>query len=182
MPRVAIPNKPERARRTFEAGRSGHRVGNDCQEGCPLSARRFPQLIVGIDRSLGGRAALRVAAAEAIRRGVPLHCVRVRSFLLGPVDDFTLIDAAFDETFGGIPEGLDIRRAVIDAPVAKGLTDRAHNPGIYSSSGHAGSDRQRGGTGSGPAPPSRAVCAKPAAPCWSCPPTVPAKRGTLGNR
>jgi nucleotide-binding universal stress UspA family protein len=94
-----------------------------------LSARRFPQLIVGIDRSLGGRAALRVAAAEAIRRGVPLHCVRVRSFLLGPVDDFTLIDAAFDETFGGIPEGLDIRRAVIDVPVAKGLTDRAHHPG-----------------------------------------------------
>lgn len=94
-----------------------------------MSARQFPQLIVGVDRSPAGRAALRVATAEAMRRAVPLHAVRVRSFLLGPVDDFTDIDAAFDETFGGVPEGLDLRRAVLDTPVAKGLTDRARHPG-----------------------------------------------------
>jgi nucleotide-binding universal stress UspA family protein len=94
-----------------------------------MSARQFPQLIVGVDRSPGGRAALRVAAAEAIRRGVPLHAVRVRAFPFGPVDDFTHIDAAIDETFRGVPEGLDLRRSVLDAPVAKGLTDRAHHPG-----------------------------------------------------
>lgn len=92
-------------------------------------ARQFPQLIVGVDRSPGGRAALRVAAAEAIRRGMPLHAVHVRSFLLGPVDDFSHINSVFDETFGGIPEGLDLRRAVLDTPTVKGLTDRAHHPG-----------------------------------------------------
>jgi nucleotide-binding universal stress UspA family protein len=94
-----------------------------------MSTRQFPQLIVGVDRSPGGRAALRVAAAEAIRRGVPLHAVRVRSFLLGPVDDFSHIDSAFDDTFGDIPEGLDLRRAVLDTPTAKGLSDRAYHPG-----------------------------------------------------
>jgi nucleotide-binding universal stress UspA family protein len=94
-----------------------------------MSARQFPQLIVGVERSPGGRAALRVAAAEAIRRGVPLHAVHVRSFLFGPVDDFAHIDAAFDETFGGFPEGLDVRRAVLDTPIVKALTDRAHHPG-----------------------------------------------------
>jgi nucleotide-binding universal stress UspA family protein len=94
-----------------------------------MSTRQFPQLIVGVDRSPGGRAALRVAAAEAIRRGVPLHAVHVRSFLLGPVDDFRHIDSAFEETFGGVPEGLDLRRAVLDTPTVQGLTDRADPPG-----------------------------------------------------
>jgi nucleotide-binding universal stress UspA family protein len=94
-----------------------------------MSSRQFPQLIVGVDRSPGGRAALRVAAAEAIRRGVPLHAVRVRSFLHGPVDDFTVIDTAFREAFGGIPPGVDIRRAILDTPIATALTDRARHPG-----------------------------------------------------
>jgi hypothetical protein len=53
----------------------------------------------------------------------------VRSFLLGSVNDFTQIDAAFDETFGGFPEGLDVRRAVLDTPITKALTDRAQHPG-----------------------------------------------------
>jgi nucleotide-binding universal stress UspA family protein len=94
-----------------------------------MSTRQFPQLVVGVDRSPAGRAALRVAAAEAIRRGLPLHAVRVRSFMRGPVDDFTDIDAAFHETFGGFPPGLDVRRAILDTPVAAALTDRANHPG-----------------------------------------------------
>jgi nucleotide-binding universal stress UspA family protein len=94
-----------------------------------MSSRQFPQLIVGVDRSPGGRAALRVAAAESIRRGVPLHAVRVRSFLLGPVDDFTVIDMAFREAFGAIPPGVDIRPAILDTPITAALTGRAHHPG-----------------------------------------------------
>jgi nucleotide-binding universal stress UspA family protein len=93
-----------------------------------MISRQFPQLIVGVDRSPGGRAALRVAAAEAIRRGIPLHAVRVRSFLFGPVDDFTEIDTALDEAFASDPPaGLDIRRAILDTPIATALTDRAHH-------------------------------------------------------
>jgi nucleotide-binding universal stress UspA family protein len=94
-----------------------------------MSSRQFPQLIVGVDRSPGGRAALHVAAAEAIRRGVPLHAVRARSFLIGPADDFTLIDVAFHEAFGGFPPGVDVRRAILDTPIATALTDRAGHPG-----------------------------------------------------
>ena len=70
-----------------------------------------------------------MAAAEAIRRGMPLHAVRVRSHLRGPVDDFTDIDAAFAEALGRFPQGLDVRRAILDTPVTKALTDRAHHPG-----------------------------------------------------
>jgi nucleotide-binding universal stress UspA family protein len=93
------------------------------------ASRQFPQLIVGIDRSPGGLAALRVAAAEAIRRGVPLHAVRVRSFVYGPVDDFRHIDVALTEAFGEIPAGLDVRREILDAPITKALTERARHPG-----------------------------------------------------
>lgn len=94
-----------------------------------MNSRQFPQLIVGVDRSPGGRAALRVAAAEAIRRDMPLHAVHVRSFMRGPVDDFTDIDAAFHEAFGGFPPGLDVRRAILDTPVVAALTGRACHPG-----------------------------------------------------
>ena len=110
-----------------------------------MASRQFPQLIVGIDRSPAGRAALRVAAAEAIRRGMPLHAVRVRSHLLGPVDDFTAIDLAFDDAFGGIPAGLDVRRAILDSPIAKALATRAHHPGdllVLGSRGAGRSPRQ----------------------------------------
>ena len=108
-----------------------------------MNSRQFPQLIVGVDRSPAGRAALRVAAAEAIRRGMPLHAVRVRSFMRGPVDDFTDIDAAFAEAFGQFPQCLDVRRAILDTPVTKALTNRAHHPGdlLVLGSGRRGPSR-----------------------------------------
>jgi len=94
-----------------------------------MSDRQFPQIILGVERSATGQAALRVAVAEAIRRDVPLHAVSVRPHIFVPVDDFTQIYRAFDEALGGIPEGVDIRPAILDTPVAAALTGRAHHPG-----------------------------------------------------
>jgi len=93
-----------------------------------MSNRQFPQVIVGVERSITGLAALRAACAEARRRGVPLHAVRVRSSIFVPVDDFSEIDAAFDEAFGGFPAGLDVRREMLTPPVFRALTDRAGHP------------------------------------------------------
>jgi nucleotide-binding universal stress UspA family protein len=94
-----------------------------------MSSRQFPQVIVGVEQSVTGLAALRAAAAEAVRRGVPLHAARVRSSIFVPVDDFSQIDAAFEEALGGIPAGLEVRRELLTPPVPTALTDRAGHPG-----------------------------------------------------
>lgn len=95
-----------------------------------MSDRQSPQVIVGVDRSASGRAALHVAVAEAVRRGVPLHAVRVRSPLHGPVDDYRFIGAAFEDAFGTIPAGVEVRPAILPTtPVVTALTKRAGHPG-----------------------------------------------------
>src|ERR1700722_11433021 len=94
-----------------------------------VHSRQRPQVIVGVDGSACGIAALRTAAAEAIRRGTPLHAVRVRPSVFTPVDDYTEIDQALAEAFGTLPGGLDVRRETLAPPVAAALVGRAHHPG-----------------------------------------------------
>jgi nucleotide-binding universal stress UspA family protein len=94
-----------------------------------MSDRQTPQVIVGVDRTASGRAALHVAVTEAIRRGVPLHAVRVRSPMHGPVDDYAFIGAAFEDCFGTVPSGIEVRPAILSTPVVTALTERAHHPG-----------------------------------------------------
>lgn len=92
-------------------------------------SRQRPQVIVGVDRSASGIAALRTAAAEAIRRGTPLHAVQVSHSEFTPVDDYTEIDEALADAFGSLPGGLEVRRELLPPPVADALTERAHHPG-----------------------------------------------------
>jgi nucleotide-binding universal stress UspA family protein len=94
-----------------------------------MAVRQFPQVIVGIDRSPSGQAALRVAVAEAVRRGVPLHAVRVRPLWYGAADDFRYIDAAFLEAVGDRPDRVDLRNTILAPPIAAALTARAGHPG-----------------------------------------------------
>jgi nucleotide-binding universal stress UspA family protein len=89
-----------------------------------MGKRPDPRVIVGVDRSIPGLAALRFAVAEATRRGVPLHAVRVlREFTL---EECREIDEAFEDAFGGLPKGVQIHREVLVGPVAEALTRRAH--------------------------------------------------------
>jgi nucleotide-binding universal stress UspA family protein len=83
-----------------------------------------PRVIVGVDTSIPGLAALRSAVAEAARRGAVLHAARAGDdFALG---DVTRIDEAFAAAFGGYPAGVAVRREMLFGPPAEALTRRAH--------------------------------------------------------
>jgi nucleotide-binding universal stress UspA family protein len=83
-----------------------------------------PRVIVGVDRSLHGLAALRAAAAEAARRDAPLYAVRVQSEMLIPLEDRE-IDAALDEALGGPPRGVELHRELAVPPVVTALVNLA---------------------------------------------------------
>jgi len=89
-----------------------------------MSTRSHPRVVVGVDGSLHGLAALRIAAAEAARRGVPLYAVRVRSAASVPYA-LSEIDEAFVEALGGLPRNVELHREVALPPAATALTRRA---------------------------------------------------------
>lgn len=89
-----------------------------------MSTRSHPRVVVGVDRSVHGLAALRFAVGEAARRGVPLYAVRVQPDLASPTD-YQEIDAAFAEALGGLPHGVELHKEVAFPPVAAALTRRA---------------------------------------------------------
>jgi nucleotide-binding universal stress UspA family protein len=89
-----------------------------------MSTRSHPCVVVGVDRSLHGLAALRFAAAEAACRGVPLYAVRVQSELFAPADHRE-IEAAFAEALGGFPHGVEVHMELAVPPVAAALLRRA---------------------------------------------------------
>lgn len=95
----------------------------------PDKARTVPHVIVGVDRSMAGLAAIRAAVAEAVRRGVPLHSVRVGASPFIADDDLAELDRAFQEALGGFPPGVQICRETTTPPIARALTRRACHSG-----------------------------------------------------
>ena len=93
-----------------------------------MDHRSRPCVVVGVDRSLHGLAALRLAVTEAARRGVPLRAVRAQSDLVAPTD-YGEIDAAFAEALGGFPRGVEVHKELAVPPVAAALTRRADGEG-----------------------------------------------------
>ena len=91
-----------------------------------MNAERGARVVVGVDRSPQGLAALRAAAAQAARRGAPLHAVRVEA--LWSDSDTKQIDAAFKDAFGGVPAGLTVLRSIQPPPVASALAEYADGP------------------------------------------------------
>ncbi len=85
-----------------------------------MDTGREARVVVGVDRSPQGLAALRAAAWEAGRRGMPLHAVRVE--MVWPDSDLRTIDAAFGEALGGVPAGISVRRCLQSPPVPRALT------------------------------------------------------------
>lgn len=86
------------------------------------------RVIVGVDRSLHGLAALRAAVVEAARRGAPLYAVRVQNEMLVPLEDRE-IDAAFAEALGGPPRGVEVHRELAVPPVVTALVSLANSSG-----------------------------------------------------
>ena len=91
-----------------------------------MDGNQGPRVVVGVDDSIPGLAALRFALAEARRRGIPLYAVHAQAFVT--VGDHSVIDLAFAEAFGGCPEGVEIHRLVLPGPPAMALTGLADRP------------------------------------------------------
>ncbi len=99
---------------------------------------RAPRVIVGIDESLAGLRALRVAVTEARSRGAELHAVRVWNFEPAwrgsPAGWYRqveheaeeVIGRAFDEAMGGVPEEIEVVTATLMGRPGRVLIDYAH--------------------------------------------------------
>jgi nucleotide-binding universal stress UspA family protein len=102
-----------------------------------VAANGSVRIVVGVDPSLAGLRALRLAVAEARRRGAVLHAVRAWNF--NPVWDASLLfwyeemeqDAAdtivraFGEAMGGVPKDIRVVPVTVRGTPATGLVDYA---------------------------------------------------------
>lgn len=96
-----------------------------------------PRVIVGVDDSLTGHAALRTAVAEARRRGQPLHALRARTSGI-PCVDSGLIDATFISALGGRPADVEIHSEVVDGTIRGAIAASASHPGDLIVVGNSG--------------------------------------------
>lgn len=91
-----------------------------------MNAGRGGRVVVGVDWTPQGLAAVRAAAREAASRGVPLYAVRVEAFI--PEANFSSIDLAFAQALGGIPPALEVHEILAHPPVVGMLADYADQP------------------------------------------------------
>jgi len=98
---------------------------------------RHPAVVLGVDGSLTGLAALRAAVAEARRRGLPLYAVRARTNGIPGIDQKAIRDAFLD-ALGAIPTDLEIHFEVVDGGVLRGITSSATHPGDLIVVGNSG--------------------------------------------
>lgn len=87
-----------------------------------------PRVVVCVDESPAGLAALRAAVAEAGVRGLPLHALRARVTGI-PCIDRSLIRAAFLETFGEVPTDVEIHCEVADGTIREAMAASATHSG-----------------------------------------------------
>lgn len=86
-----------------------------------------PRVVVGVDGSLSGLAAIRTAVAEARHRQLPLLGVRSRTTGIAGVDSSTMT-TAFLEALGAIPNDLKIELRVSWLSIGEALCAAAGNP------------------------------------------------------
>jgi nucleotide-binding universal stress UspA family protein len=86
-----------------------------------------PSVVVGVDGSLSGLAAIRAAVAEARRRGLPLLGLRARTTGIACVDA-TAATTAFLEALGAMPADLQIELRVSWLSISEALCAAAADP------------------------------------------------------
>jgi nucleotide-binding universal stress UspA family protein len=96
------------------------------------------RVVVGVEDTLAGLRALRVAVAEARRRGAALHALRAWTFTPsrsgGPgawYDEMQKVAAdkvvaAFDKAMGGLPRDVEVVSGTLVGPPGSALVDYAH--------------------------------------------------------
>jgi nucleotide-binding universal stress UspA family protein len=91
-----------------------------------MSIVSHPRVVVGVDDSPAGLAALRAAVDEARRRGLPLHAVRAEPG--AGYHDTSLIPRAFALALGGIPADVSVFQGTAAMAVIKTLRAYASDP------------------------------------------------------
>ena len=86
-----------------------------------------PRIVVGVDTSAQGLAALRAAVAEARTRKLPLHAIRSHNSVQTG-EGVDMVRGAFLEALGEMPGGLEIHLTTTCCPVVQALTDCADDP------------------------------------------------------
>jgi nucleotide-binding universal stress UspA family protein len=91
-----------------------------------MESPSHPRVVVGVDKTVAGFAALRFAVAQARARRVPLHAIRVVPAV--GLYSTEYIAEAFTEALGGVPADLDVRFDLSDEGVAEALAKSARDP------------------------------------------------------
>ena len=86
-----------------------------------------PRVVVNVDHSAAGYAALRVAVAIAHSRRVPLQAVHARASV-DTIDNDDYIDQAFHEALGGFPLGLELTKTTVFESSSGALSKSASDP------------------------------------------------------
>lgn len=86
-----------------------------------------PRVVVGVDDSLSGLAAIRVAVAEARRRSLPLLAVRARTSGIASLES-GIVAAAFLEALGALPSDVQVEQRISILPVKDALCTAAADP------------------------------------------------------
>jgi nucleotide-binding universal stress UspA family protein len=86
-----------------------------------------PRVVVGVDASIHGLAALRAAVTEARTRRLPLHAIRCHNSIQASAGTDTIKDA-FLEALGEIPDDIETHLITGCAGVSDALTDCADDP------------------------------------------------------
>lgn len=84
-----------------------------------------PRVVLGVDRSVAGYAALRAAVRQARGRGLILYAVRAATVIVDDVSGY--ITDAFTEALGTLPEDVEIRFVISTEPAAVALAACAPN-------------------------------------------------------
>ena len=86
-----------------------------------------PRVVVGVDTSVHGLAALRAAVAEARRRRVPLHAIRCHNSV-ETENGSAIIDAAFHEALGSVPGDIEVHSHTLCVSLTATLASWACDP------------------------------------------------------
>ncbi|HTJ71104.1 MAG TPA: universal stress protein [Actinospica sp.] len=85
-----------------------------------------PRVVVNVERSMSGYAALRVAAGIAQRRRVPLQAINAMPGIGTATMEY--IDAAFQEALGGFPRDVEVTKTAVFDSTSGALTRHASDP------------------------------------------------------
>ena len=85
-----------------------------------------PRIVVGVEHTAAGYAALRVAAGIARSRHVPLQAIHAKPGIDTAEMDY--IDEAFQQALGGFPRGVELTRTVALDSTSGALARHAKDP------------------------------------------------------